>query len=133
MKVFKNVWKTQPSGMTRNNFRPKPFSHFENVKILDYHYIVWQVSYLGVQQRDSVEAELSGRRQETIAKLWNITETLNVLYRENWTLMANVEMIKFQNEMIQSIKQEMRPGGTETGGSESCNHSKETIWTDRLY
>ena len=133
MKVFKNVWKTQPSGMTRNNFRSKPFSHFENVKILDYHYIVWQVSYLGVQQRDSVEAELSGRRQETIAKLWNITETLNVLYRENWTLMANVEMIKFQNEMIQSIKQEMRPGGTETGGSEGCNHSKETIGTDRLY
>ena len=89
------------------------------------------MSSLGVQQRDGVESELSGRRQETIAKLWNITETLNVLYRENWTLMANVEMIKFQNEMIQSIKQEMRPGGAETGGREGCNHSKETIVTDR--
>ena len=85
------------------------------------------MSSLGVQQRDGVESELSGRRQETIAKLWNITETLNVLYRENWTLMANVEMIKFQNEMIQSIKQEMRPGGPQTAGRLGCNHSKETI------
>ena len=80
-----------------------------------------------------MESELSVRREETIAKLWNITETLNVLYRENWTLMANVEMIKFQNEMIQSIKQEMRPGGAETGGDRACSHSKETIgWTDIL-
>ena len=79
-----------------------------------------------------MESELSVRREETIAKLWNITETLNVLYRENWTLMANVEMIKFQNEMIQSIKQEMRPGGAETRGSLSCSHSKETIGTTEI-
>ena len=72
-----------------------------------------------------MESELSVRREETIAKLWNITETLNVLYRENWTLMANVEMIKFENEMIQSIKQEMRQGGGEAK-LEGCSHSKET-------
>ena len=84
------------------------------------------MSSLGVQQRDGVESELSGRRQETIAKLWNITETLNVLYRENWTLMANVEMIKFENEMIQSIKQEMRQGGGGEAKLEGCSHSKET-------
>ena len=78
-----------------------------------------------------MESELSVRREETIAKLWNITETLNVLYRENWTLMANVEMIKFQNEMIQSIKQERRPGGGGRGGRDGCNLSKETIVTDR--
>ena len=61
---------------------------------------------LGVQkaQHSSI---MDHRREHTIARLWNITETLNVLYRENWTLMANTEMIKFQNEMIQSIKQNM--------------------------
>ena len=51
------------------------------------------------------------KRLETISRLWNITETLNVLYRENWTVMANVEIIKFQNEMIQSIREEMREAG----------------------
>ena len=81
-----------------------------------------QVSSLGVHQRDQLE----GHREQTIAKLWNITETLNVLYRENWTLMANVEMIKFQNEMIQSIKQEMRQEGRE-----GCSHSKEQLDTDQ--
>ena len=59
------------------------------------------------------------RREQTIARLWNITETLNVLYRENWTLMANKEIIKFQNEMIQSIKQDM------AATDPVCNHSKE--------
>ena len=76
------------------------------------------MSSLGVHQRDQLE----GHRQQTIAKLWNITETLNVLYRENWTLMANVEMIKFQNEMIQSIKQEMRQEG-----GEGCRPGKEPV------
>ena len=59
---------------------------------------------------------MDSRREHTIARLWNITETLNVLYRENWTLMANKEIIKFQNEMIQSIKQSM-------AGEQDCKHS----------
>ena len=58
------------------------------------------------------------KRMETISRLWNITETLNVLYRENWTVMANVEIIKFQNEMIQSIREEMRE--TEGKSHQSC-------------
>ena len=59
------------------------------------------------------------KRMETISRLWNITETLNVLYRENWTVMANVEIIKFQNEMIQSIREEMRE--TEGRSHQSCS------------
>lgn len=59
------------------------------------------------------------KRMETISRLWNITETLNVLYRENWTVMANVEIIKFQNEMIQSIREEMRE--TEGRSHHSCS------------
>ena len=59
------------------------------------------------------------KRLETISRLWNITETLNVLYRENWTVMANVEIIKFQNEMVQSIREEMREAGDRS--HQSCN------------
>ena len=65
--------------------------------------------------------DIEQRRLVTIARLWNITETLNVLYRENWTMMANVEIIKFQNEMIQKIKQEMRGGEQQ---SSNCNLDK---------
>ena len=45
--------------------------------------------------------------------------------------MANVEMIKFQNEMIQSIKQEMRQGGGETAGPDGCSHTKGSVGLDR--
>ena len=62
--------------------------------------------------------DLEHKRLETIARLWNITETLNVLYRENWTMMANVEIIKFQNEMVQSMRDEMRESGDK---EHSCN------------
>ena len=64
---------------------------------------------------------IDNRREQTIARLWNITETLNVLYRENWTLMANKEIIKFQNEMIQSIKQDM------SATDPACNYSKDEV------
>ena len=71
--------------------------------------------------------DIEQRRLVTIARLWNITETLNVLYRENWTMMANVEIIKFQNEMIQSIKQEMRAEGGDRH-QDNCNLNKVVRW-----
>ena len=86
-----------------------------------------QVSGPGVQEVSVADSVMLARypgieesRQLTIAKLWNITETLNVLYRDNWTMMANLEMIKFQNEIIQSIKEEMTGGDQET----HCNFNK---------
>ena len=47
---------------------------------------------------------------QTIERLWNITEALNVLYKENWTVMANMEMIKFQGEMVTALREEMAEG-----------------------
>ncbi|XP_040566292.1 uncoordinated protein 58 [Lepeophtheirus salmonis] len=44
-------------------------------------------------------------RQQTVEKLWKITEELNILYKENWTTLANREIIKFQEELL-------RVGGT---------------------
>ena len=41
-----------------------------------------------------------------IERLWNITEALNVLYKENWTMMANMELIQFQGEMTASLGRE---------------------------
>ena len=41
-------------------------------------------------------------------------------------MMANVEIIKFQNEMIQSIKQEMRAEGDRH--QDNCNLNKVVRW-----
>jgi hypothetical protein len=46
---------------------------------------------LGVQ--DNKEHPKSKRlRQEAVERLWNLTEELNVLYKNNWTALANREM-----------------------------------------
>ena len=54
---------------------------------------------------------------QTIERLWNITEALNVLYKENWTVMANMEMIKFQGEMVTALRDEM--------AEDSCSRARD--------
>ena len=60
------------------------------------------VMSLGVQEKRQlrITKEL---RTKTVNKLWKITEELNILYRENWTALADREMIKFQNELLSGM------------------------------
>ena len=37
---------------------------------------------------------------ETVEHLWKITEELNILYKENWTALADREMRRFQRELL---------------------------------
>lgn len=39
-------------------------------------------------------------RAQTVEKLWKITEDLNILYRDNWTRLAEQEILKFQDSLI---------------------------------
>ena len=57
---------------------------------------------LGVQEKRQlrISKEL---RTKTVNNLWKITEELNILYRENWTALADREMIKFQNELLSGM------------------------------
>ena len=57
------------------------------------------VMSLGVHEKRQlrIAKELRAR---TVNKLWKITEELNILYRENWTMLADREMVKFQNELL---------------------------------
>ena len=57
------------------------------------------VMSLGVHEKRQlrIAKELRAR---TVNKLWKITEELNILYRENWTVLADREMVKFQNELL---------------------------------
>lgn len=46
-------------------------------------------------------------RARTVENIWEITVSLNILYRENWTRLAGQEISKFQDELVQRVAQEM--------------------------
>ena len=49
---------------------------------------------LGVQ--DDQERRVAKRlRTRAVERLWNLTEELNVLYRDNWTALADREMMRY--------------------------------------
>ena len=39
-------------------------------------------------------------RRQVVEQLWEITEKLNILYKDNWTALADREMVKFQTELF---------------------------------
>ena len=45
-------------------------------------------------------AEVTKYRKETVSKLWDITMTLNILYKENWTHLVSREMFVFQKNIM---------------------------------
>lgn len=48
--------------------------------------------------------QVSQLRQDTVRRLWEITDKLNVLYKDNWTRMVSDEVRKFQTELIAAVK-----------------------------
>ena len=73
------------------------------------------------------------RREDTVAKLWNITETLNVLYRKNWTKMVRREMIKFQNEIVEAAKRQMEDTKDTCKDAEKNKDEKMSIMGSFLF
>ena len=65
-----------------------------------------EVVSLGVQEQHQLRVA-KAVRQQTVEKLWEITEKLNILYKDNWTALAEREMVKFEMELFtQSQKAE---------------------------
>lgn len=50
-------------------------------------------------------AEVISLRNLTVLKLWNITDKFNVLYKENWTAMVSKEIVLFQKQLIQAVRE----------------------------
>ncbi|XP_018333834.1 uncharacterized protein LOC108742961 [Agrilus planipennis] len=46
-------------------------------------------------------------RAKTVESIWDITVSLNILYRDNWTKLAAQEITRFQNELLKSLEEEM--------------------------
>lgn len=47
-------------------------------------------------------------RQRTVENIWDITISLNILYKENWTRLVNQEIMSFQEYMVQRLADELR-------------------------
>ncbi|XP_054007605.1 TWiK family of potassium channels protein 9-like [Hylaeus anthracinus] len=61
-------------------------------------------------------------RTKTVENIWIITESLNILYRENWTRLAAQEIARFQDQLVKRITEDMMANqnvGTYVGGSSS--------------
>ena len=43
----------------------------------------------------------------TVDRLWSITEDLNILYRENWTHLAQLEMRNYQDQIVRALRKAM--------------------------
>ncbi|XP_060534085.1 TWiK family of potassium channels protein 7 [Cylas formicarius] len=58
-------------------------------------------------QSTELKAKNDKARTKTVENLWIITEGLNILYKENWTILAAQEITRFQDELLKSMKEEM--------------------------
>lgn len=48
-------------------------------------------------------------REKTVERIWGITEQLNILYRDNWTRLAEQEIAHFQDLLLKKIYEDMIP------------------------
>ncbi|CAH2238871.1 TWiK family of potassium channels protein 12-like [Pararge aegeria] len=76
-------------------------------------------------------------RSKAVENIWEITVSLNILYRENWTRLAAQEILKFQNELMQRVTTEMASqygvsyremALGEFAGNDISNHYEEHDW-----
>lgn len=76
-------------------------------------------------------------RSRAVENIWEITVSLNILYRENWTRLAAQEILKFQNELMQRVTTEMASqygvsyremALGEFTGNDISNHYEEHEW-----
>ncbi|XP_052739237.1 TWiK family of potassium channels protein 12-like [Bicyclus anynana] len=76
-------------------------------------------------------------RSKAVENIWEITVSLNILYRENWTRLAAQEILKFQNELMQRVTTEMASqygvsyremALGEFTGNDISNHYEEHDW-----
>ncbi|XP_034943392.1 potassium channel subfamily K member 18-like [Chelonus insularis] len=69
-------------------------------------------------------------RANTVERLWGITELLNVLYKENWTRLAEREILDFQEKMARSLNHDRSSfsvyGGTIQRSSKGHDRLKDS-------
>uniref|UniRef100_A0A182PAA6 Potassium channel domain-containing protein n=1 Tax=Anopheles epiroticus TaxID=199890 RepID=A0A182PAA6_9DIPT len=74
-------------------------------------------------------------RQKTVENIWDITVSLNILYRENWTRLASMEIARFQEQFVNRLLEEMtqinnmQHAVAAGGGGHDPGHGQDNNWT----
>ncbi|KAG8196585.1 hypothetical protein JTE90_014146 [Oedothorax gibbosus] len=50
-------------------------------------------------------SQVSNLRLDTVKRLWEITDKLNVLYKDNWTELVEAEVRRFQRDLVVAVKE----------------------------
>ena len=65
--------------------------------------------------------------------LWITTEKLNILYRENWTRLANEEIARFQEQVVRTLTDSLGHGGpAHTSTSTSTSTASDDVTGKKL-
>lgn len=70
---------------------------------------------------------LSDLRLSSVHRMWNITNQLNILYESNWTSLVLEELIKYEQELINSIQINPLSNGDDSITSDSLLDSLNDI------
>ena len=68
---------------------------------------VMNVTAAFLEMPKEIKANVEKARSETVAKLWQITEQMNILYPDNWTKIASKEILWFQDQLTKSLVVEL--------------------------
>ena len=64
-------------------------------------------------------------RDQTVTRLWQVTERMNILYPENWTRAASEEIIAFQEQLTSALARQFARGPTQSRDSDVIMTSLE--------
>ncbi|XP_013793484.2 TWiK family of potassium channels protein 7-like [Limulus polyphemus] len=65
--------------------------------------------------------------EDTVRRLWVITNNLNVLYKDNWTRLVSAEIDQFQTDLISAVKKGY--DGYEVGASRQWSFSGAFLYS----
>ncbi|EDV44419.2 uncharacterized protein Dana_GF20348 [Drosophila ananassae] len=73
----------------------------------DFVYGIDDVDESGGMPQFALSPDTYDVRQRTIENIWDITVSLNILYKENWTKLAALEIAKFQDQLIKRLNEDV--------------------------
>ncbi|XP_013083299.2 TWiK family of potassium channels protein 18-like [Biomphalaria glabrata] len=92
------------------------FSHIGLCSLVVGYSIMGGFLFQYLEATDEMKERINvlNTRSYSVMKLWNMTNDLNILYKENWTAMAEVILLEFQNNVYRSVKERGWDGRDET-------------------
>lgn len=85
------------------------------------------------QNNTSASQASADLRAKTVENIWEITVSLNILYKENWTRLAAQEIGRFQEQLVQKVAAELAgstvpPGGRALEAAGAAAQADEFEW-----